>query len=278
MATKEYRTRVIVTACSLAIAAMGGLATAQTSAPPGVTTGNEAVTQADVRDAAQQVSEAARVVRQMEQDEGMAQLLQQAEGVFILADYGRAALGLGGRGGEGVLLVKQNGEWSDPAFYNLGGVSAGVEVGIETGNIAFVLNNEKAVNSFRQQNNWSLNADAGLTIVAWSARGQAAAGKGDVVAWSDTEGVFGDLAISVTDINFDEDETSAYYGKQVALSDIINGKVTSPQSEPLKQALASASQPMTSGAGTTGGATGTTSGGEATVDPVEPTPGGSTGY
>lgn len=237
MNRKKHKTRVIVTACSLAFAGMSSIAFAQ-NVPNPVTTENAPVTLGDATDALNQVREAADVVRQMEQEEGMDLLLQQAQGVFIVPDYARAALGIGVRGGEGVLLVKQDGEWSGPAFYNLGGVSVGLQGGVKAGDIAFVLNNQRAVNSFMQENNWSLNADAGLTIVDWSATGQASAGKGDVVAWSDTEGLFGNLAASISDINFDEDETASYYGQQVALSEIVTGDVANPHSQQLQQALA----------------------------------------
>lgn len=205
------------------------------SVPSGTTTGSSDA----ARDAVDHVNDAVKVMHRMQAEPGMATLLQQARGIFVIPEYGRVALGVGGRGGAGVLLFKKDGNWSEPLFYNYGGVSAGLQAGGEGGAIAFVLNNDKAVNSFTKQgNNWSLNADAGLTVVAWSKRGQASAGKGDVTAWSDTKGLFGDLAISLTDINFDEDETGAYYGHKVASAqDVINGNMSNPHSAALKQAL-----------------------------------------
>jgi SH3 domain-containing YSC84-like protein 1 len=250
MTMQNYTSRVIVTTCALVLTSTCGLVAAQSSKNMDSTTenrpANSNTTANDARDAAQQVSESAKVVRQMERDAGMKQLLQQAQGVFIVPRYTRAALGVGGRGGEGMLLVKQNGKWSDPAFYNLGGISAGLQAGVETGSIALVLNNQKAVNSFMKENNWSLNADAGLTVATWSRKAQASAGKGDVTAWANTEGLFGDAAVSVTDINFDKDETTAFYGKQVALQDIFSGKVKAPSRQ-----VAELKQALPGGAGTT---------------------------
>lgn len=265
MNTKKYTMRVILTACSLAATSMSSVALAQTSTRQGVTTdnppANSRVLGNEARDAEQQVIEATKVVKQMERDTGMRQLLQRAQGVLIVPDYGRAALGIGARGGEGVLLVRQNNQWSSPAFYNIGGVSVGLQAGIEAGAIALVLNNRKAVDSFRQDNNWSLNADAGLTIINWSPRAQGSAGKGDVVMWADTEGAFGDLAVSVTDINFDEDETAAFYGRQVALDGILSGRVKtqSRQVSALKQALPRGSGATSSGSSQEG--TGSSQGG-----------------
>lgn len=256
MITKKPAKPLILASCAFALASAMNFASAQNANAPSMppedlapqrtapdaepyfpSSGQTQAVQAE--DAAEQVTESVAVVKQMERDGNLRAVLEQARGIFIVPDYGRIALGIGARGGEGVLLVKTQGGWSDPLFYNYGGISGGFQAGAEGGSIAMILNNEKAVNSFMQNNNWSLNADLGLTIINWSAKGQASVGKGDVVVWADTEGLLGDLAISVTDINFDEDETAAFYGGNTTLADILNGKVQSPPQvvSTLKQAL-----------------------------------------
>jgi lipid-binding SYLF domain-containing protein len=230
------------------------------------------------------IDKAVRVMHTMESDPALRTALQQAQGVFIVPDYGRVALGVGARGGAGVLFAKRDGKWVNPAFYTLGGISAGAQAGIEGGSIAMILNNQKALNSFKQDNNFSLNADAGLTIVAWSAKAQGSAGKGDITMWSDTKGLFGDLAISATDIHFDVPETRAYYGQQVASAkNVIEGRVKNPHATTLQRALAalpSANEPgmpatgsgssSTGGAGASGssGTTGGTPSGESGQQPA----------
>ena len=143
----------------------------------------------------------------------------------------------------------------------MGGISAGLQAGAEAGSIAFLLNDQKAMNSFMQNNKFSLNADAGLTLVNWSRKGMGSAGWGDITVWSDTEGLFGGAALSITDVDYDEDETSAYYRRQVAAREVLTGKITNPNAGMLRQALADAasgnaaatmgsSQAGTTGAGT----------------------------
>ena len=89
------------------------------------------------------VKNAVSVVKRLESDPTMQRVMIDAKGIYIVPTYGRAALGIGGQGGAGVLLIRQGPDWSDPAFYNIGGISIGAQVGAEGGAVAFVLKNEK---------------------------------------------------------------------------------------------------------------------------------------
>lgn len=201
------------------------------------------------------VNDAVAVVHRMDGDTTMQRVMQEARGVFIVPTYGRVAFGLGGEGGAGVLLVKQpSGNWSDPAFYNIGGISLGAQIGAEGGPVAFVLKNDKAVQRFTDKNNFSLSADAGLTVINWAKIAQGSTGEGDVVAWSGTKGLFGNVVtLGVNDIRFNSRLTQSYYGKTASPSDVISGKLKNPNADPLKQALTEA---------VSGTATGTSGGGK----------------
>ncbi|GAB3551632.1 hypothetical protein GCM10027343_36140 [Noviherbaspirillum agri] len=190
-------------------------------------------------DTVEQIRNATQVVKQMESDPQVQKLLQQAKGVFIVPQYGRGGLGIGARGGEGVFLANNGGKWSNPVFYNIGGVSLGAQAGAEVGAIAMMLMNDKAVRSFTQENKFSLTADAGLTIVNYTAKARAATGKGDVVVWSDTAGAFANATVGITDVNYDDDENAAFYKSKIAAKDIVAGRVTSKEAAALTQELSS---------------------------------------
>lgn len=57
-----------------------------------------------------------------------------------------------------------------------------------------MLNNEKAVERFKRKNNFALSADAGLTVVNWAKIAHGSVGAGDVVAWTGTAGLLGNVA------------------------------------------------------------------------------------
>ncbi|CAN7160358.1 lipid-binding SYLF domain-containing protein [Massilia sp. LjRoot122] len=246
---------------ALLAALLAGSAAAQVGAARQAATPGTERNREEMRDATTHINKAIEVIGQMQATPDMRAQLQRARGVFVVPDYGQAALGVGARGGAGVLLVKVGNSWGNPAFYNFGGVSAGLQAGVEAGAIAFVLNDQKAMNSFMQNNKFALNADAGLTLVNWSKQGVGSAGWGNITVWSDTEGLFGGAAVSVADVDYDEDETAAYYGRQVAARDVLSGKIRNPQADALRQALANitsgkgAASMGSSAAGTTGSGT-----------------------
>jgi lipid-binding SYLF domain-containing protein len=193
----------------------------------------------DLDSARKQVTDSTQVVRRMQGDPAVARMLENARGVFIVPDYGKGALVVGGSGGEGVVLARQGDEWSNPAFFNVGSVSIGPQAGAVGGSIAMILNNDKALNMFKNQaSNFSFDANAGIAVINYSADGQASTGRGDVVLWSDTEGAFAGASLGVTDISRDEDENNAYYGGRTSPQQILGGTANNPHSMPLRNALA----------------------------------------
>lgn len=189
------------------------------------------------KDTIGQMKEAARLISQMESEPRLKSLLEQAKGVLLVPNYARAGLGVGGSGGEGLLMVNDKGKWVGPAFYNLGGMSVGAQAGVEIGSVAMLLMSDKALKNFRQDNKFSLDADAGLTIANFTAKEGASSGRGDVVVWTDTKGAFAGATVGASDITFDNDENAAFYKPGVKAADILSGKVKSRQGAALVAAM-----------------------------------------
>ncbi len=188
-------------------------------------------------DAQQTLQNAANVVAKMKSDPDMARLLQKAQGVFVIPHLWKGGFIIGGTGGEGVLLVRRDGQWTNPVFYGVGSVTFGAQAGGAEGAVAFVLMTPKAVNSFTGRNNFSLNANAGLTIVNYSAKGQVTAGKGDVVTWSNQGGLYAGATVSGADVSPDDFMNQAFYGKKVDPKNILAGDVPNRRQNPLQSQL-----------------------------------------
>lgn len=188
-------------------------------------------------DPQQLVDEATAEVGTMRSDPQLTKLLQKAKGVFIVPEFGRGAFIIGGRGGAGVVVAKKDGAWTSPAFYDIGGISLGAQAGGSGGEVAFLLMTDNAVNDFMSGNKFSLNAGSGLSIVNYSANAQASWGKGDIILWSNTSGAYAGATVSVTDVNWDDNNNAAYYGSSVQPQQVLTGMVNNPKSAPLKAAL-----------------------------------------
>lgn len=182
-------------------------------------------------DALEQVSEATAVLARMKREPGMQRLLREARGVLIFPDYGRAGLVVGGGGGSAVLMARNHGRWTGPALYNFGTVNIGAQAGGSGGSAAMLIMSDRALRRFEGGDRFSVNADAGLTIVKYSARGHAQ--PGDVVLWSDLEGAYAGATVGVTDLDFDEGETAALYGHRVNPRDVFSGSVHAAQADSL---------------------------------------------
>lgn len=224
---------------SLSLILTGSLLTADGFAAEGVTSNDRSAsasttggsTSDELMSAKETVREAADIVQKIQSDPQASDLLDQAKAIFVVPDYARAALVVGGAGGQGILIAKNDGKWSAPAFYNIGTVQIGAAAGAEAGEVVFVIMSGDLLESFGQMHNFALNSDAGYTVVEDSERTQTSIGKGtDVAVWSETEGLYGDFAASVSDIFWDEDANNAYYGRQVTASQVINGEVEDPMS------------------------------------------------
>lgn len=188
-------------------------------------------------EAIESLNEAKQVIGQMEADTRLKKLMQQAKGLFIVPQYTKAGLGIGGEGGSGVMVANNNGEWSGPAFYNLGGISVGAQAGVETGAVAMLLMTDKAVANFMEKDKFSVDAEAGLTIANYTAQANLTAGRDDIVIWTDTQGAFVGGTVGASDIRFDADDNAALYQPGVTAADILRGKVNSKEADTLTATL-----------------------------------------
>ncbi len=208
------------------------------TAPAFAVTNTESAAVTSAHGAQQVVNDAVATVAQIKADSRYDALLKKSKGVFIMPNLVKGAFIVGGAGAQGVLLKHQsNGSWSQPAFLNIGSISLGAQAGGKAGPAAMILMTDKALNDFTQANNFSLNGTAGLTIINYSAEGQAPIGKGDVIIWSGQSGAFAGAQIGGADVRQNATQNRAYYSKQVDARAILNDKVTNKGSAVLRTAL-----------------------------------------
>jgi SH3 domain-containing YSC84-like protein 1 len=185
------------------------------------------------------IDDAIPIVEKMKADAPVNELLRKARGIVIVPHYLQAALVFGGRGGSGVLLVRRDKHWSDPAFYKIGGGSFGAQIGGTKGALVFLLMSDKAVDAFENKaSTWSMNAGAGLTAMNYSKQTPDSETLSDVIVWSDTKGLFGGAAVGASKLSRDVAANQVYYNNpDVTAQQILGGTATNRKAQPLVDVL-----------------------------------------
>src|SRR6185436_12863007 len=100
--------------------------------------------------ASQQSSNAARVFTEImgtREKSIPRDLLDKAEAVAVFPGVLKGGFIVGGRGGSGVISRRIDGGWSAPAFFDLGGGSVGLQIGVASTDYILLFMNTRAVDS-----------------------------------------------------------------------------------------------------------------------------------
>lgn len=164
--------------------------------------------------------------------------LKRAKALLIYPQIFKAGFILGGSGGTGVLVVKdeKSGEWGQPAFYTVGSVSFGLQIGAEAAEVLVLVMSQKAVDSLLA----SAIKLGGSVSIAVGPVGVGAKGEfpADLIAFSRAKGLYGGVNLEGSLIEVREKLNKAYYGKEVTPLDILVRKsVSNPGSADLLSAL-----------------------------------------
>ena len=171
------------------------------------------------------------------------QQLKSARGILIYPQVLKAGFFLGGSGGTGVLLVKdkQSGDWSQPAFYTVGSVSFGLQIGGEAAEVVMLVMSDKAVDSLFASS-VKLGGDTSVALGPVGA-GATANVTADFISFAKSKGAYAGLNLQGSVVEVKDKLNAAYYGKQVRPVEIIvEKKVSKKGSSSLRAALAKASQ------------------------------------
>jgi lipid-binding SYLF domain-containing protein len=168
--------------------------------------------------------------------------LKTAQGVVIFPNVTKAAFIVGIEGGTGVLLARRDdGTWSYPAFYTLGGPSFGLQAGGAASDVILILRSRGAVDAVL--NNQAKFGGQAQMIVGEFGAGVSAATTtnigADVVGFSHGQGVLVGAALEGSVIGRRNDLNAAYYGSAATPWAIVReGQFSNPQADALRQALA----------------------------------------
>jgi lipid-binding SYLF domain-containing protein len=193
-------------------------------------------------DEAQAIVEKARITFNSFMSDSEYSYLQEniakAKGVLIYPQVLKAGFILGGSGGTGVLVLREaeKKDWSEPAFYTLGSVTFGLQIGGEAAEVIMLVMTRKAVDTLFS-NSMKLGADASIAAgpVGTGAKANIVA---DFISFARSKGAYAGLNLEGSVLGVRNSLNKAYYGKEVRPIDIlVKNAVSNPGANGLRDDL-----------------------------------------
>ncbi|GIL39512.1 lipid-binding SYLF domain-containing protein [Roseiterribacter gracilis] len=160
-------------------------------------------------------------------------ILPRAKAVLIIPSLIKGAFIFGGEGGNGVLLARQkDGSWTNPAFYALGNVSFGLQIGGQSSEVIFLIMSQQGLEAILDKNA-TLGADASVAVATIGKGVRASTGfdvNADMYAFAKTEGLFGGVSINGAGLGALSDWNHEFYRSDdaTARNILINGRFNTP--------------------------------------------------
>lgn len=164
-------------------------------------------------------------------------LLDKADCVIIYPSVKKAAFGIGGSYGRGLITCRKghdfSGGWSAPAMFALEAGSFGFQIGAQSTDFVLLVMNDSGARSVLSSK-VKLGADA---AVAAGPKGRDAAAatdivmKAEILSYSRSQGVFAGVSLEGSTLRTDDGANKALYGRDLSAKEIVReGKVPVPAS------------------------------------------------
>jgi lipid-binding SYLF domain-containing protein len=154
------------------------------------------------------------------------EMLDSAHAIAVFPDVIKAALVVGGQGGDGVISRRTPDGWSAPVFFKMTGGSLGAQIGVESTDYILLFMNEGALKGL-MEDEFEVGAEAS---VAAGPVGRTASASTNVtldagiLSYSRSKGAFIGAALKGAKISPQNDMNRAIYGKTA--SELLTGPAT----------------------------------------------------
>lgn len=149
--------------------------------------------------------------------------LQNAMGVAIISEI-KAGVGIGGSGGEGILVRRLNDGWSQPLAVSIASGTIGVQLGAQGTDMVIIFNTDAAVMRFASEGASMVAVAQGT---AGGASGQTAAMSGPpptTQIFSRSEGLYGGADVGGFNVQVDKSVNEETYGTNTTVLQILEGR------------------------------------------------------
>jgi len=182
---------------------------------------------AKISDEAERALSAANVLREEKAktpETGIPEgLLAKAQGIAVVPNVVKAALGIGGTHGKGVLAKRTARGWGTPTFIDLSGGSFGFQIGVQSADLVLVFTNDDGINGILK-GKLELGGEAAATagpIGRTAAAGVPVTFDSPIYSYSRSKGLFAGIALKGNVITIDDSANQKVYGTNVTAENIV---------------------------------------------------------
>lgn len=162
-------------------------------------------------------------------------LIDKAECLIILPSVKKAAFGVGGSYGRGVMICRSGahytGPWGPPAMYALEGISIGFQLGGQATDFVLLVMNPKGAGSLLDSK-VKLGADASAAAGLKGRDAETATDvvmKAEILSYSRAKGLFAGVSLEGSTLRSDGSANEKLYGEKLTAREIFRqGKVKAP--------------------------------------------------
>jgi len=165
--------------------------------------------------------------------------VRQAKALVIFPSVVKGAFGVGGEAGDGVIVARSPGGWSDPAFYTIAAGSLGIQVGGQVSEVILTVMSDKALDALI---NNQFNVGGDMEVAAGPGKSQGASSTtnlgADLYTFAMSSGLFGGVSLEGAAIQKSEEWNEGYYGKGATpYAILIERRFTNPNAGALRASL-----------------------------------------
>lgn len=153
-----------------------------------------------------------------------------AECVIVIPSFKKAAFVFGGEYGQGVATCRTAKGWSAPVFVQMAGASFGFQIGGQSTDLVLIGRTHRSAEHLLKDK-LKLGGDAAVAAGPVGRSSQASTtelANAEFLSYSRNKGLFAGIDLQGDEVNQNQKDTAAVYGKAVPYQSILGGGVPTP--------------------------------------------------
>jgi lipid-binding SYLF domain-containing protein len=159
-------------------------------------------------------------------DDGIPQsILKRAEGIVVIPTLVKGGFIVGASHGKGVMSIRdqKTGQWSRPAFMDLGGGSVGWQIGVQSTDLVLLVMNRGGLDDL-MKSGFKLGGQASVAAGPVGRTAEAATDArfgSKLLGYSRSKGLFAGLSLEGASLNDDHSGNEDFYGRRMGAREVF---------------------------------------------------------